>query len=201
MPPSLRIDGETDEQFHERAERTARYAKLLVDACLANECVREYVADPALPYSTESLRQSPIVRVEFEEAIAIGGIGETLDATKSKHWSEGPWIMPLQPDDWFYATRITYMYRPNSRYNRRYEQRKRLKELLGRKHRSLVEKAKYKRHTKAMFLESLTSDQANAIRRILGVEPGAFSQACRGTRWLDLPPREVQLELPFDGDG
>ncbi len=195
---SLRFDGETDAAFRRRAERAATVAKLLIKGCLENECMQRYIADPALPMHTaEAARRSPTVRVEYEQAIAIGGIGETLAATKSKHWGEGPFILPLDPQDEFFADRITYVYRANSLYNRRFEQRKRLKELLGRRYRPLVEAAKYKRHTKKMFLESLTADQANAIRRILGVAPGEFWRACRGTRFLDLPPRQVQLELPF----
>ena len=51
----------------------------------------------------------------------MGGIGETLAATKSKSWGEGPFILPLKPNDWFYAERITYIYRKNSLYNRRFE--------------------------------------------------------------------------------
>ena len=39
--------------------------------------------------------------------------------------------MPLQVDDWFFADRITYVYRENSRYNQRFEQRMKMKKLLG----------------------------------------------------------------------
>lgn len=46
MPRRLRFDGETDEQFCERADRAGRYAKFLVEACLANGCVQQYIADP-----------------------------------------------------------------------------------------------------------------------------------------------------------
>lgn len=196
---SLRFDGETDEAFRKRAERAAVVAKVLVDACLSNDCMQRYIADPALPmYTTESARESPTVRIEYEQAIAIGGIGETLAATKSKHWGDGPSILPLDPQDEFFADRITYMYRENSLYNRRFEQRRRMKELLGREHRSLVEKAKYRRHTKSMFLDGLTERQSNAIRRRLNVEPDEFWRAARGAKFIDLPPREIQLELPFD---
>lgn len=197
---SLRFDGETDEAFRKRAERAAAIAKVLVEACLANECMQRYIADPELPmYTEQSARQSPTVRIEYEQAIAIGGIGETLAATKSKHWGDGPYILPLEPDDEFFADRITYIYRENSIYNRRFEQRRRMKELLGREHRSLVGKAKYRRHTKAMFLDGLTERQANAIRRCLSVEPGDFWRAARGTKFIDLPPREIQMEFDFDG--
>jgi len=141
--PALRLAGETDQQFRQRAERAGRVARVLVDACLSNHCVQDYIADESCPWFTEAhCRASPTVRIEYEQAIAIGGIGETLAATKSKHWGDGPFVMPLARDDWFYAERITYLYRENSLYNRRFEQRRRLKELLGRRHRHLVEKAK-----------------------------------------------------------
>ena len=193
---SLRLVDESDADFRQRAERAANIARILIDANFANACVRSYIDDPALPMYTEaSVRQSPTVRVEFEQALGIGGIGETLAATQSKSWGDGPWIMPLQPDDWFDPHRITYLYRENSLYNRRFEQRRRLKELLGRRWRPLVETAK--RQTKSIFLEYLTTEEAAAIRRILKLAPGQFWRACKGTS-VDLPPRLVQRLLPFD---
>jgi hypothetical protein len=121
-------------------------------------------------------------------------------ATRNKSWGDGPYIRPIAPDDPVDPMYILYVFRENSRYNRRYEQRRRMKELLGRRHRSLVEKAKYKRHTKKMFLESLTAAQADAIRRIFNVEPGIFWRAARGRYTLDLPPRLVQLGFDFMED-
>lgn len=83
---SLRLDGETDDAFRVRAERAGAYAKLLVDCCLANRCVQSYITDSTLPsWAEESCRRSPTVRIEYEQAIAIGGVGETLQATRSKH--------------------------------------------------------------------------------------------------------------------
>ena len=199
MERSLRLTGENDEAFRKRAERAARIARALIEGCLANKCMQEYMADPDLPeYTEERNRRSPTVRIEYEQAIAIGGIGETLQSTESKHWGEGPSIMPLEPDDWFYAERITYVYRENSLYNRRFEQRMRLKELLGKRWRPLVGEAKY--HTKKIFLANLSTDQGRAIRRILEVEPGRFWRACKGKDFLDLPARIVQLELDFGDD-
>ena len=198
--PGLRLAGESDGAFTAQAEHTARVARLLTEACVANRCMQEYIADPALPHFTEeSVRQSPTVRVEYEQAIAIGGIGETLAATKSKHWGDGPWILPLWPEDEFFADRITYSYRDTSIYNRRFEQRRRLKELLSRRHRGMVEWAKNRYITKAVFLRDLTEEQAYAIRTILNVEPGEFWRACRGKTFLDLPPRIVQREFDFMG--
>lgn len=175
----------------------ARLAQVLIEACLGNKCVQAYLAAPAIPfYTEEALKASPIVRVEFEQAIAIGGIGETLDATRSKSWGDGPCILPLQTDDWFYAERVTYLYRENSLYNRRFEQRQRLKELLGRRWRKLVEEAKW--HTKTIFLRDLTTDHARAIRRNVQVEPGDFWRAAQGKTFLNLSPRSIQQEFSFE---
>jgi hypothetical protein len=141
--------------------------------------VQEYANDSELSLLTiEDFQKHPIIRVEYEQAIAIGGIGETLRATKSKHWGDGPFITPLQPDDWFYPNRITYIYRENSLFKRRFEQRKRMKELLGKKHRPLVETAK--RSTKKIFLKFLTDEQSKAIQRILDIESGIFWRMAKG---------------------
>lgn len=195
---SIRLDGESDDAFRTRAERAAVYAKLLVNACLQNACVRDLIADPDFPEWTESwCRQSPTVRIEYEQAIAIGGIGETLSATKSKHWGDGPFICPLQADDVFFPDRITYVYRENSLYHRRFMQRRRMKELLGKRYRHLVEDAKCRYTTKKVFLEKLTDEQARAIRQILNCEPRAFWRAAKGKTFLQLPPRPEQLYFDF----
>ncbi|REJ72337.1 MAG: hypothetical protein DWQ29_21390 [Planctomycetota bacterium] len=193
---SLRFPGETEEAFRARVERVAVIARVLVEACLANHCIQEFINDPELPYTALNCRQSPTVRVEYEQAIAIGELGSCLAATKSKHWGEGPWVMPLEPDDPVDAFRIGYIYRPGSLYNRRFEQRKRLKELLGRRNRKLVGEAQ--RHTKTVFLEHLTQTQQQIIRNCIGIEPGQFWRAARGKTFLSLPPRLIQLPLPFD---
>ena len=153
-----------------------------------------------LPYTEESERQSPTVRIDYEQAIAIGGIGECLQATKNKHWGDGPYIQPLAPDDPVDPMFILYVYKEGSIYNRRFDQRRRMKELLGRDYRKLVERAKYRRHTKKMFLESLTKSEAHAINRILRIEPGEFWRAARGKVFVSLPPRQIQLDLPFVND-
>ena len=196
---SLRFTGETDSEFLARAKRSAIIARLLVEACLANRRVRESLASTSIPeFSEERLRKLPIVRLEYEQAIAIGDLGSTLSATRSKHWGDGPWVMPLEPDDWFYKERITYLYCANSLYNRRFEQRRRMKELLGKEFRSLVGHAQHKRSTKAIFLQYLTDSQADVIRQRLRCEPGEFWRAAQGRMFLDLPPRQVQLEFDFD---
>lgn len=189
----MRFPDEIDEAFRGRATKAAEIGRVLVAACFNNHRVRELIECGEL--SDRKLRACPIVRVEFEQAIAIGGIGETLDATKSKHWGAGPWIMPLQPDDNFYFGFITYLYRPNSLYNRRFEQRMRMKQLLG-PNRKLVGEAK--QSTKGLFLQMLTWDQAKAIRRCLKIEPGKFWRAAQGKLFLDLPKRPVQLTFDFE---
>ena len=45
---SLRLPGETDQEFRSRAERTVIIAKHLIDAALANYCIQHFIADPAL---------------------------------------------------------------------------------------------------------------------------------------------------------
>ena len=196
---TLRFPDETDSEFRQRAEQVGQYAQILVDACLANECVQKYAEDVELPlFTIEDLQTYPFVRIEYEQAIAIGGIGETLRATKSKHWGKGPQILPLQQEDWFFPERITYLYRENSLFRKRFEQRKRMKEILGKKHRPLVETAK--RSTKKIFLKFLTEEQSKVIQRILDIEPGIFWRMAKGRAFHLLPPREVQLELPFNDD-
>lgn len=182
---SLRLPGEGDEEFRERAEQAGRFARQLIDACMENEWTQAFIANPKLPLITEEfMRRCPTVRVEFEQAIAFGGIGETIDATKSKHWGAGPVIAPLQPDDFYYPSRITYLYRENSLYNLRFEQRRKLKQLLGKKFRSLVTTAR--QYTKGVFLDVLTEQQAYVIRRKLSMEPGEFWRAVQG-KLCDLP--------------
>lgn len=165
----LRFDGETDHAFKVRVERCAAIAHVLIAACLRNTCMQHYIADRLQPHTVESVHRSPTVRVEYEQAIAIGGIGECLAATAHKKWGDGPNILPLLPDDFFYPDRITYVFRENSLFNRRFHQRRRMKMLLG-EHRPLVSDAKAT--TKELFLRHLTREQIRAIQRIFGVGPG-----------------------------
>lgn len=193
---TLRFEGESDDAFRARAERVGRIAHVLVEACLENKAVQEMIADSLLPYTEETLRRHPIVRVEFEQAFAIGGIGECLDATKNKHWGDGPQVMPLQPDDPVSPERILYVYTKESLYNRRFFQRRRLKELLGKEHRSLVGSAM--RATKKEFVAEVTQAEARAVQSRVGITVGTLWRAVRGKLFLALPPRMVQLELNFD---
>jgi len=212
MMRSLRLPGEGDEAFRARAKRAAEYARILTDAALANRDIQDLIACDEFPMYTEQReRQSPTVRVEFEEAIAIGGIGECIAATKSKSWGAGPYIRPLEPEDPVLPIRITYVFRENSVYNRRYEQRMKLKKLLGKRYRSLVTKAK--QYTQSNFLDVLTAQEAYAIRKLLKMEPVLFWRLSKGKCFADLPespgsldPAELnaipdkpeQLRLPFE---
>lgn len=139
--------------------------------------MQELLADPSSMHTVESILRCPTVRVEYEQAIAIGGIGECLAATANKNWGTGPQVLPLEPDDWFYPDRITYLFRSNSLYNRRFHQRRRMKKLLG-ANRKLVGDAKLS--TKEMFLKHLTDEQMKAIQRVFQVGPGMFWRAAKG---------------------
>jgi hypothetical protein len=196
---SLRFDGETDDAFRERATWVATVARVLVEACLKNAEVQAMLADGSLRCTIDDLRRSPIVRVEFEQARAIGEIGECLAATRSKHWGDGPQVLPLAPDDPVHPSRILFVYKEASLYNRRFQQRRRLKELLGRPHRRLVGRAMWE--TKGEFLARLAENERWWIRRVLHVEPGEFWRAARGRAFLTLPPRLMQLPLEFREDG
>lgn len=155
--------------------------------------MQTYIQDPSLPLITvDRVLCNPTVRIEYEQAIAIGGIGECLAATANKKWGAGPQVLPLEPDDWFYPDRITYVFRSNSLYNRRFHQRRRMKKLLG-IHRKIVGDAKSS--TKELFLKHVTEEQAKAIRRIFHVGPGVFWRAAQGRAFLQLPREFKQGEL------
>lgn len=192
---TLRLDGESDDAFRARAERAGKFARVLIDTCLQNKAIQEMIADPALPYTEDSVRRHPTVRIEFEQAFAIGGIGECLDATKNKRWGDGPYVMPLQVDDPVAPDRILYVYKEDSLYNRRFQQRRRLKEPLGKDHRRLIGRAM--RETKKAFIVEMTEAESRAVHARLNVAVGDLWRAVRGKLFLALPPRIIQLELDF----
>jgi hypothetical protein len=49
-----------------------------VDACLGNDCVKSYLDEGRPGWHEQSLKESPIVRVEFEHAFVLGQLGESL---------------------------------------------------------------------------------------------------------------------------
>jgi hypothetical protein len=140
----------------------------------------------------ESERRSPTVRIDYDEAFAVCGIGEGLAATKSKHWGSGPRILPLRPDDPVDPVRILYVFKEGSRYNLRFLQRQKLKKLLGKRYRPLVTMAKG--FTQTVFLEQLTAQQAYVIRQLLHMQPVEFWRASKGKSLIELPDDPGQLD-------
>ena len=192
---------EGDEAFRDRADKAACTAKILVDAALENLDIKDYIADPNLQNTVEHERRNPTVRIDYDEAFAVCGIGEGLQATKNKHWGQGPRILPLRPEDPVDPVHVLYVFKEGSRYNMRFEQRKRMKELLGKKYRPLVQMAKG--FTQTIFLEQLTSQQAYAIRCILQMDPITFWRAAKGRIFYELPQQPGRIdpgELAAIGD-
>lgn len=172
--------------------RFARIANVLIDAALANRDIQSYLADPRPPklWTIDGVRRNPTCRVEWEHAVVIGGIGESLAAARHKSWGEFIGVLPLAPSDPVHWCRLLYLYKASSPYNRRVEQRHALKRILGRQHRPLVTLAS--RSTKRDFLAALSELGAHAIKRQLHLEPGQFWRAAKGHDFLDLPKPPVQ---------
>lgn len=174
----------------------ARIAKILIDAALANRDIQTFLRDLTPPrlWTVAGVRRNPTCRVEWEHVTVIGGVGEALAAARHKNWGEFLGVQPLKPDDPVHWCRILYLYKETSPYNRCMEQRKTLKRILGRKHRTLVTLAA--RSTKRDFLgRYLTEAGAYVIRRRLRLDPGQFWRAARGKDFLDLPRPAQQLVL------
>lgn len=165
--------------------RIGRIARVLVDAALANEHIQEYIADPTEPrlWSTESVTRNPTVHLEWEHASVFAGLGDGLAAAKHKNFGEFLGVRPLQPDDPVHWSRVLFRYKSTSPYNRRIEQRRAMKRILGRKARKLVGQANGE--TKTRFLATLRPEDAETIRRRLRVDPGRFWRASNGREFLD----------------
>lgn len=178
------------------AERTGRIARVLIDAALANHDIQGHLRDLTSPrlWTLDGVRRNPTCRVEWEYVTVIGGVGESLAAARHKNWGGFLGVQPLMSDDPVHWCRILYLYKATSPYNRRVEQRKDLKRILGRKHRKLVTQAMGS--TKRDFLaHSLTEAGAYAIKRRLNLDPGQFWRAAKGQDFLQLPDPPVQLLL------
>lgn len=167
---------------------------------VAHRDIQHYVAHPewARVWTVQGVTRHPTIRLVFQYATVIGGLGESLAAARHKHFGPLFGIEPLRPDDPVHPTRILFIYKATYPYNRRVEQRRALKRLLGKEHRSLVTSAA--RSTKHLFLTHyLTEAGAQAIRRRLKMEPGRFWRVAKGKEFLDLPSPPRQLLL-FDGE-
>jgi hypothetical protein len=166
-----------------------------VMAALENVWVRDYIADPSLEWWTEpSVRQSPPVRVRFEEASVIGSLGSVLGATDSKHsWGPIIGIEPLPLDMEVLERNVGYLYHENSRYNRRFEQRRRIKKALGKEYRRLVKDAMY--FNQRDFLMRLSPAGEERIKRVLKLSPVEFWRAARGVAVLEMGKEWKQGDL------
>jgi hypothetical protein len=176
--------------------RPSDFTRECVIAALSNRDIRQYLGDAHLRYvwTEGGVRRHPMVRVEFEHVHVIGGLGESLAAARHKHFGRVLGVHPLRPDDPVHPSRILFVYQESSPFDRRVEQRKALKRLLGRQHSSLVTKAAPS--TKRDFLKyDLTPDGACAIRCRLGLDPGRFWRAAKGREFLDIPAPHRQLLL------
>lgn len=185
----------------DRSSSPAFPRSALIQAALANRDIRSYLDDPRFAgiWTVEGVTRHPTVRVVFEHAEVIGGSGESLAAAQHKNFGRFLGIQPLRPDDPVHPYRILFVYKASSPYNRRVEQRRHLKRLLGRQYRTLVTKAA--RSTKKDFLKyDLTPDGAKAILRRLKLEPGRFWRVAKGKEFLNLPSPPRQLLLFEDED-
>lgn len=169
----------------------------LATAALANLDIQSFLADPKLGriWTEETISRTPTCRNEWKHVTVIATTGEARSAAKHKNWDLFLGISPLAPDDPVHPYRILYVYKATSPYNRRVEQRKALKRILGKKHRPLVTRAS--RSAKRDFLRTLTTPDARVIRLRLGLDPGRFWRAARGREFLQLPAPPRQLTL-FD---
>lgn len=161
--------------------------RVLVDAALVNLDIRAYLADPKLGrvWTEEAVCRTPTCRNEWEHVTVIAATGEARSAAKHKNWGRFLGVFPLVPDDPVHPYRILYVYKATCPYNRRIEQRKALKQILGRKRRPLVTNAN--RSTKKDFLSTLTPADARVIKFRLGLDTGRFWRAAKGKQLIDLP--------------
>jgi hypothetical protein len=181
----------------EVAPRVREHFGRCVEACLANEAVASYLANGLTAWSDATLRGNPIIRVEFGHAFVLGRLGESLSAARSKAWGEFLSIQPLDPRDPVDPMRVVYAFKETAPYQRRFEQRGRLRRLLGKQYSPLVLRAL--RSTKGEFTRGLTEDETARIRARTGLRPGRFWRAAKGKEFINWPQPPRQLTL-FDVD-
>jgi hypothetical protein len=174
----------------------------LAEAALANLDIRDFLADPKLGrvWTEEAIRRCPPCRNEWEYVTVIATTGEAHSAAKHKSWGRFLGVLPLARDDPVHPYRILYCYKSASPYNRRVEQRRELKRILGKGYRTLVTRAS--RSTKKDFLRTLTAYEVHAIRLRLNLDPGRFWRVAKGKEFVEFPkpPRQPTLfdDLPAD---
>jgi hypothetical protein len=167
-------------------------------AALANLDIRSHLDNPEFAgiWAVARVLRNPMIRVVFEHAKVIGGPWEFLDAARHKNFGQFLGIQPLRPEAPVHPSRILSVYTATSPYNRRVEQRRALKRILGRQYRTLVTKAS--RSTKKDFLRHyLTPEGARAIQRVLKIDPRRFWRVAKGLEFIELPQPPRQLRL-FD---
>ena len=170
----------------------------LAEAALANEAVRDLIARHPGLYTEAGIRNSPIVRAEFEHATVIGHPGESVAIGLGKNWGGFRGFRSLRPEDPVDPFFVLYVFKSSSPYNRRVLQRKSLKRRLPKAYRRWVNEAY--RSSRRDFLARLPEDAVAAIRRSLSLDPIAFWRAASGTLDLGLAAPAVQPGL-FDDPG
>jgi hypothetical protein len=138
-----------------------------------------------------------MVRVEFEHTFVLGRLGESLCAAGHKAWGDFLGIRPLEARAPVHPSRIVYAFKAAAPYQRRFEQRRRLRRMLGKGYAPLAPRAMGT--GKAEFLASLSEDEAARVRARTGLEPGGFWRAVKGREFIRWPESPRQLTL-FDVD-
>jgi len=159
---------------------------------LPERYVAAALANPMIKTPAEELRKNAPIRLRFEQASVYGTIGECMSAARSKSWGSLVSVDPIEPNMPYDGTRIQYFFHPESRYNRRVEQRKWMKNRLG-KRRPLVTAAMGA--TQKDFLKTINADAARRIDRAFGIDPIVFWRAAKGLTTLTRPPTITQGEL------
>jgi hypothetical protein len=153
-------------------------ARALVAGALGNHWVREYFEAYPAVWTEAGQRRSPTVRVEFEHAIVIGHTGEGLAAGKNKAWGPVLGVFPLEVNDPVDPYRLLYLFRDSSPYQKRFEQRRYMRERLGPGFSRLVTRAF--RSTLFRFLPTLTAADVVTVSERLGVLAGGERPARPG---------------------
>lgn len=188
----------------EEIARIGRISKALVEAALANRCVREDAADLTLhpPVRGKEIRANPPVKVEYEHAYVIAPLGDALFAGRNKPtFGKLLSVLPVGVDDPVHPHRVLYVYKESSTYNRRVEQRKWLKRKLGKGARRLVTLAM--RENKGDFLGLVEDprrgwpDGRAVIEAAFGMDAGRFWRVARGREMIEIPRQPQQAWLPF----